>query len=268
MAYPRALDLRWRGMSGGRISLLLPYASRIADAEEGAVDVRAVFGALDQACSAAVYASLREPQLIATADLRVEFADRPTVGADVVCDAWAVWSDKAWVLTRAEARCAQHGRPIAFASSSYAKGSHPGAPQGAVPPSTATASGPLPKPSPEGGFEGLLGLRRDLDCTVMPFREEIIGAPTLPSLHGGATGALLASAALQLSTALARDPAARRRLLTISVQYLRAAQARETKARAERVKAGARMDVLTVVATQDNETRAVARAECVVTVGG
>ncbi|MDM0015157.1 hypothetical protein QTH87_22120 [Variovorax sp. J22P168] len=266
MAYPRALDLRWNGQANGRISILLPFGESVLDVRRRAVDPLAILGALDHACSAGVYAGLMQAQLIATVDLRVEFADQPTDGNDVMCEAWTVWSDAGWALTRAEARCASTGAALAFASSAYAKGSHPGAAK------TGAALSIAPPPQTHalleaGGFAALLGLQHSDLGTTMPFREALVGAQSLPSLHGGSTAAALGATSLHTSRRLALDAARPRRLLSVAVQFLRAAGASATSVAADIVKSGARIDVLTAIAHQGDLARPVARAECVVAIG-
>ena len=267
MAYPRAIGLQWGGQPEGRTSMILPFGDAVLDKDGRAVDVLAVIGALDQACSAGVYTALTQAQLIATVDLRVEFAAPCPTGRDIVCQAWTVWLDDSWALTRAEARCAVTGKAIAFASSAYAMGTHPGA---------ARMEAPLVIPPPPtvetharvGGFARLLGLRHDLEGgATMPFRDELVGAQSLPSLHGGCIAAALGHTAMETSRRLARTPTTHR-LLTLSTQFLRAAEAKTTLINADLVKSGRRLEVLTATAHQGDSSRPVARAECVVAVDG
>ena len=264
MAFPRAMDLRWAGQSEGRASVILPFSAAVLDVGGRAVDPLAILGALDHACSTGVYTSLKQPLLIATVDLRVEFAMPPAAGRDVLCQAWTVWSDDQWALTRAEARCATSGSALAFASSAYALGAHPGSAGAEVsvvrPPAQVLGAAPS-----VGGFAALLGMQHGRDgSSTMPFRAELIGAQSLPALHGGSTAAALASTALETARRFARNPTAKRKLLSVSVQFLRAAETKATHLNAELQKRGARLDVLTATAHQGDVLRPVARADCLV----
>ncbi|MEM8792294.1 MAG: PaaI family thioesterase [Pseudomonadota bacterium] len=109
----------------------------------------------------------------------------------------------------------------------------------------------------------------------LPFRDEIVGNPFLPAIHGGVMGAFLEITAqvqlgwLQVSEhgavnsednaaisggAIPRIP----KSIDISIDYLRSARPRETFARANVQKAGRRVVHLHVTAWQDQRERPVA----------
>ena len=110
---------------------------------------------------------------------------------------------------------------------------------------------------PYARFLGVEIERRDgaLEC-VLPFRQEIVGNPALPAVHGGVLGAFLElTALLQLidDTRSERVP----KPITFSVDYLRSAGPSTTRARAEIFKLGRRIANVRVVAWQDDRTRPV-----------
>jgi uncharacterized protein (TIGR00369 family) len=110
---------------------------------------------------------------------------------------------------------------------------------------------------PYARFLGVELERRDgiLEC-VLPFRQEIIGNPSLPAVHGGALGAFLELTAL---LHLLEESGSERvpKPITFSVDYLRSAGPTTTRARAEIFKLGRRIANVRVVAWQDDRSRPV-----------
>jgi uncharacterized protein (TIGR00369 family) len=95
-----------------------------------------------------------------------------------------------------------------------------------------------------------------LTC-VLPFRDELVGNPLLPAVHGGVLGALLELTALvQLvdGTPGRRVP----RPINFGIDYLRTAGAGESRARAEVVKLGRRVANVRVLAWQHDPGKPVA----------
>jgi uncharacterized protein (TIGR00369 family) len=113
---------------------------------------------------------------------------------------------------------------------------------------------------PYARFLGLTAeLREGEPLARMRYSEQLIGNPALPSLHGGALGGLLESAAvfhLLWSTGGAGLP----KVINLTVEYLRSAAAVDTWARATVGRLGRRVAVLRVVAWQQSEDVPVATA--------
>jgi len=128
-------------------------------------------------------------------------------------------------------------------------------------------------------YNRLLGVRFDRlgdELTGrMPFRDGLVGNPTLPALHGGVTGSFLEITALmqlawdQVLTVLDAGGDAAERVLEgrfppypktidITIDYLRSGRPRETFARATVQKAGRRVANLHVEAWQESRTRPIA----------
>lgn len=109
-------------------------------------------------------------------------------------------------------------------------------------------------------YAGLLGvsveMRGDEPIFLLPFRDEIIGNPTLPAIHGGVLGAFLELAAL---VRLIHDAAPDKlpKPINFSVDYLRSAGPKDCRARAEIYKLGRRIANVKVVAWQDDENKPV-----------
>jgi uncharacterized protein (TIGR00369 family) len=95
-----------------------------------------------------------------------------------------------------------------------------------------------------------------LEC-VLPFREEIIGNPILPAIHGGVIGAFLElTAILRLIDESATDRVPKP--INFAIDYLRSAGPATTRARGDIFKFGRRVAVVHVVAWQDDPARPVA----------
>ncbi len=92
---------------------------------------------------------------------------------------------------------------------------------------------------------------------VLPFRDEIVGNPRLPAVHGGVLGAFLElTALLRLIDEGGTDRVPKP--ITFSVDYLRSAGPTATRARAEIFKLGRRIATVHVTAWQDHPSRPVA----------
>lgn len=94
-----------------------------------------------------------------------------------------------------------------------------------------------------------------LEC-VLPFREDLIGNAALPALHGGLLGAFLELTALLRLMDEARASGVPKPI-NFSVDYLRSAGPKTTRARATIFKLGARIANVHVVAWQDDEAKPV-----------
>lgn len=92
---------------------------------------------------------------------------------------------------------------------------------------------------------------------VLPFRDDLVGNPALPALHGGVVGAFLELTALLQVMELV-DSARVPKPINFSVDYLRSAGPRVTRGRAEIVKHGRRVVNVRVVAWQDDPRKPVA----------
>lgn len=104
-----------------------------------------------------------------------------------------------------------------------------------------------------------LGLRVEHDAAgarlVLPFRDDLVGNPHLPAIHGGVMGAFLELAALVgvAHTLGVTDT----RLVDVEVDYLRSTRPVDCRARATIVRRGRRVANVRAVAWQDDEARPV-----------
>lgn len=97
-----------------------------------------------------------------------------------------------------------------------------------------------------------------IEC-VLPFHADLIGNTRLPAIHGGVIGSFLELTALFRlidESGLANVP----KPISFTIDYLRSAGPRETRARAEIFKLGRRISHVRVIAWQDERDRPVAAA--------
>jgi uncharacterized protein (TIGR00369 family) len=95
-----------------------------------------------------------------------------------------------------------------------------------------------------------------LEC-VLPFRADLIGNTRLPAIHGGVIGAFLElTALLRLIDESGVESVPRP--INFSIDYLRSAGPRPTRAHAEIFKLGRRVTHVRVIAWQDERDRPVA----------
>ncbi len=91
---------------------------------------------------------------------------------------------------------------------------------------------------------------------ILPFRPELIGNPLLPALHGGVLGAFLELTAI---LRLIHEGSGKRvpKPINFSIDYLRPAGPRTTRARGDIFKLGRRVANVHVIAWQDDPSRIV-----------
>ncbi len=285
--YPRAVGMRWLGMGerSARLGLALrrPVARREQSHDPGvllgvppparpaAIDPRVVLGLIDHCCSSAIYATMTANAPIATLDLRIELIAAPPPGADLVCEARC--PSLAGGIAFAEAVVHAGATSIARGNATFVVGAYPGQPSITRPDGRWAAHVGRDPGDPDAWphYDALLGAQAGESGVALPFADHLVGAVSLPALHGGVVAALLATAATHaMDGALAADPPRSRgvtaalpapRLATLSVQYLRAAQSVTTVAEARIEKRGSASDFVSVRASQEDGSRVVALAQ-------
>jgi uncharacterized protein (TIGR00369 family) len=97
-----------------------------------------------------------------------------------------------------------------------------------------------------------------IEC-VLPFAAPLIGNTRLPAIHGGVIGSFLEmTAILRLVAESGLDNVPRP--ISFTIDYLRSAGPRETRARGEITKLGRRISHVRVIAWQDDRDKPVAAA--------
>ncbi len=257
--FPHAAGARFCATRERQVELRLPFARLVRAPGGAAVDERAIMAILDHACGAAMYAALPEPLPIATLDLRVAFQRPVPDGADILIAARTTHIAGMSAFVEAQACAADGGPPLLTASGAFMVGAHPGGATGSDMPDPWQPARPIEigDLSQLDSFEKFLCLARHGRHVRMEFADHLIGAVSLPALHGGAVAALLATAAADLAGTERAT-----RLVAMTIQYLRAGRAETLTANAEWEKRGSRSSVVAVVARQAHGAREVARAQC------
>ncbi len=259
--FTRAAGLAWVSASDDGVHLRLPCVSGVRDAV-GAIDQRAIAAMLDHASSAAIYRVIPPVTAIATLELHVAFARAAPPGGAVTILGHKVRIAGGVALVEAVAHDEASGALVAQATASFIVGAAPGG-ESERSDTDADALHELRNQTADqfDSYESFVGLSRD-GAAHLPFAPRLIGAESLPALHGGVVATLLATAACDLAAGESAH-----RLAVLTVQYLRAGRAEETRAHAVFDKRGGRANFVSVIATQANGTREVARAQCIF-VGG
>ena len=259
--FTRAAGLAWVRAGDDGVYLRLPCASGLRDAA-GGIDPRAIAAMLDHAASAAIYRVIPAATPIATLELRIAFARPATPGRALALHARTPQIAGGVALVEATACDEASGAVVAQAAGSFFVGASPGGDTGRSD-TGEEALHELGKQTAAhfDSFESFAGLLRD-PVVRLPFAPRLIGAESLPALHGGAVAAVLATAGCDLAAGESAH-----RLAVLTVQYLRAGRAEETQAHAVFDKRGGRANFVSAIATQANGTREVARAQCIFVAG-
>ena len=110
-------------------------------------------------------------------------------------------------------------------------------------------------------YAGFLGITVDetdgLLCATLASSDHIIGNPALPAIHGGVVGALLETTAI-LQLLWTQESATVPKTITITIDYLRSAGAKDTYAVAHVTKLGGRVANVHAYAWQDDPEKPVA----------
>lgn len=266
--FTRALQARWLGLhdaaagGGGPTALLcLPYHPAVRGAD-GAIDPRALVALLDHAGAPACYGAGVSTGATATLELRIDFAMAPVAGADLQLETRCISADAYTALVVGEARHADDARPVARMSGRYAVGLGPGrANDDRETPAAraANAARHADAAAPEvADFGALLGGAFQGDDFVLPFQPWLVGSVALPALHGGVVAAGLMHAAARALPAAGAERQGGLQLVSLNLQFLRAARAEETRFSGATFKSGARAAYIAARATQQGGQREVA----------
>lgn len=93
----------------------------------------------------------------------------------------------------------------------------------------------------------------------LTYREDLVGNPALPALHGGTLGALLESTAIAMIFRTL-DLVALPKTITLTIDYLRSAKPVDTYAQATITRQGRRVVTVSVRAWQEDRDKPVAMA--------
>jgi len=220
------------------------------------VDTRALLAVTDHVMGLALHAALDHKGPLATVDLKMEQLAGLEAGPVFIRVSSApLTSLLAFVTARLDQ--GDQNRPVAQASARFMVGAWPGGGAAAFPP-------PLDTPVDLNGiidFASFAGLPAAADSPVafdVEARERVVGARAVPAFHGGIVGAALQTAACNLAVR-ERGPAAQ--LISLSIDYGRAAIATEPLRIVAHVVRGGRRTLRIRAAAQQGHDRTVTEAE-------
>ncbi len=101
----------------------------------------------------------------------------------------------------------------------------------------------------------------------MPAREDLIGNPSVPALHGGTLGALLESSA-QFELLYRAETVVLPKTVTITIDYLRSGKKQDTFVSSTIVKQGRRVTTVQSKAWQEDENKPIATATIIMLILG
>lgn len=254
--FTRALGTRWLGLhaaasEGGPLArLALPCRPAVCT-PQGAIDIRALAALMDHAGAPASYGAHAAQGATATLELRIDLTLPPRPGADLWVETRCLSTDSQSALVVGEARHPDAQGAVARMTGRYVVGLGPGrANDGSEAPEMRSANAArydTVQPPAARCFDELLGARQEAEGVVVAFQPWLVGSVALPALHGGVVAAGLISAAAPASAPAAQPPGLR--LVSLTLQFLRAGLASEARFEARCVKSGARAAYVEAVAS-------------------
>ena len=114
-----ALGLRVLACSAGRLSMMIPYAERLAD-EHGGIEAGVITTLVDASCGSVALTMLADLLRTATLELRADFLRPCPPGRDISCDARCLRVERDVAFVQAEVRIDDSSEPIAVAIGTFA----------------------------------------------------------------------------------------------------------------------------------------------------
>jgi uncharacterized protein (TIGR00369 family) len=116
----RALGLEVTSLDGGRVRGRAPYRAEIVgDPETGVIAGGVITTFLDQLCGMAAVLAMREPTIVATIDIRIDYMRPAEPGRDVLAEAFCYKIGRNVAFVRAVAFEETPDNPIAHATSTF-----------------------------------------------------------------------------------------------------------------------------------------------------
>ena len=227
------------------------------------VDSRALLAVTDHVMGLALHAALALKAPLATVELKMEHLAPLEPGPVFIRTLAAPLSSHlAFVTARLDQGDAR--RTVGYASARFMVGAWPGGGAAAFPP-------PLDTPVDPSGivdFSSFAGLPAADDPAVafeIMARERLVGARAVPAFHGGIVGAGLQTVAINLAR---RERGADARLVSLSIDYGRAALATEPIKLEARVIRGGRRSLRILATARQGDDRVVSEAQALFVVEG
>jgi len=291
--YAQASGMSIIEMGQGFASLLLPARDTwTGDTTRKLIHPGCLSVLADTACGLAVVCSLDEIEPIATLDLRMDYLRPPVADTDLVCRAECYRLSRSVAFVRGELRQPGQSEPVAVVNATFmratantrrkdAAGSAKPTPAEAasslmspasIEPSQVFVSRPAdlpetrPLPLGRSPYVEFLNIHQQpqLDAGPvfrMPYKQELIGNPILPAIHGGVLAGFGETA--MILHLIATNPGlggAAPRGVDFAIAYMRSAKPIDTFAQSTTVRQGNRVALTNVSIWQDDPQRPVAQA--------
>ncbi|WP_188610975.1 PaaI family thioesterase [Chelatococcus reniformis] len=254
-AYARALGLEFGSWGDGRAELRLPLHARIgADADGARIDQRALIGLLDDLSGYAVASTIAPEMGMSTVCLHIDFV-QPVPPGDIVGATRCEGAFNDIVLVHGTATSPAAGL-VATSTAWFHAGAYPGQSASAVM-GEARERTRQADAWPDGSYGALLGARRDGDAWVVAPTPHLLGGNDNPAVHGGAVGALLATAC---HARLADEGRGDMHMASLSIRYLRAVRS-ELRATASVSRIGGRIAFIDAAIRADDGSALIATAQ-------
>jgi uncharacterized protein (TIGR00369 family) len=116
----RALGLEVTSLEGGKVRGRAPYKPEVVgDPETGVIAGGVITTFLDQLCGMAAVLAMREPSVVATIDIRIDYMRAAEPGRDVLAEAFCYKIGRNVAFVRAVAFEETPDNPIAHATSTF-----------------------------------------------------------------------------------------------------------------------------------------------------
>jgi uncharacterized protein (TIGR00369 family) len=267
----------------GRASLMLPArAIWCGDLERNRIHTGAICALADTACGFAVGTSVSELGAFATLDLRMDYLRSADAGEDLYCHAVCHRLSRSVGFVTGELRQPHHEDVIALVNATFMRTAAarrlpggPGRRKPLIPPPTlnqvsaealqAAAQATSPAiPDGRSPYVDLLGVvcHPQVDAGPifrLPFREDLIGNPRVPALHGGVLAGF-AETVMYLHLVASHPPMGKGapKAVDFSIDYLRPARPMDTYAQGITIRLGNRVSLVQANLWQDDPQRPVA----------
>lgn len=283
-----ATGQKCRSMGTGTATMVLPARDPwVGDTLHQSMHPGCATALADNTCAMAVTSLMNPVGPLATLDLRMDFLRPAKAGVDIVCEATCVRLSAH--VGFAQGKVFQDGlaEPVALVSANMMLGTAghgrrdiPGqdgvaALDDKLMPQAVYINDAPALPDNWSPYTDYLGVRRHTrlgdeahtpDALFrLPFRDDLVGNPVLPAIHGGVVAGFAQTAGvlhLSFTNSLPRETPPR--AVDFSIDYLRSAKPLDTWARCTTVRQGNRVALVHVVLWQDDEKRpiAMARTQC------
>ncbi len=267
-------------ISRAKGSMMLPAREDwLGDPQRGLIHPGVLTVLADSCCGLAVGAALKEQLPYATLDLRMDYLKSAGPDKSLHCDAACYRLTRSVAFVRANVWQDSAEQIVATTQATFmlstAVGSRPVTPGGVAQPTPAgdalatesiwlaplTSEAVLPEtPIPYAQYLGIrVSQTADQMIFRLPYRDELVGNPRLPALHGGVVAGFCETAAIvQLIQSLAGEKFPKG--IDFSIDYLRSGRPKESFASCEVVRIGSRVALVQVRCWQDEPKRPIAVA--------